>query len=248
MEGEGQRAADTAARYIEEAGIDFLAVPAGPGPELALERLQRINGALQMPLVLHGGNDIPDERASAFIRRGVAMVTGSSRLEDAAADALRSATASRPRLLRRIADAVAAEAERSIRAWGGAGRSPDILSRCPAWEGVEHLITYNAEQTDEAGVAAMMDEGRRVLAEVPGVRAVLTGEAINVEKARYRYCWLVRFAHPAVIESYRDHPLHAAFADDYFRPVAPDRMSIDYRLFGSAQAAATTTEGAHSDA
>jgi fructose-bisphosphate aldolase, class II len=39
----------------------------------------------------------------------------------------------------------------------------------------------------------------------------------------------VRFAHPAVIDSYRDHPDHLAFADNLFRPLAADRMTIDFR-------------------
>ncbi|HEB98599.1 MAG TPA: fructose-bisphosphate aldolase, partial [Thiotrichales bacterium] len=45
-----------------------------------------------------------------------------------------------------------------------------------------------------------------------------------------RFCWLIRFVHPAVIDSYREHPEHLRFADELFRPVAGDRISIDYRL------------------
>ena len=40
---------------------------------------------------------------------------------------------------------------------------------------------------------------------------------------------LVRFCHPAVIESYREHPDHVAFADNRFRPVAGERISVDYQ-------------------
>lgn len=35
------------------------------------------------------------------------------------------------------------------------------------------------------------------------------------------------FANAAVIDSYREHPDHVAFADGQFRPIAPDRLSID---------------------
>jgi len=49
------------------------------------------------------------------------------------------------------------------------------------------------------------------------------------EDAKYRHTWLVRFCHPAVINSYREHPMHIAFADKLFRPVAAERISIDYQ-------------------
>ena len=39
----------------------------------------------------------------------------------------------------------------------------------------------------------------------------------------------MRFYHPVVIDSYRENPDHIAFADDLFRPIAGDRISIDYR-------------------
>jgi fructose-bisphosphate aldolase class II len=77
-------------------------------------------------------------------------------------------------------------------------------------------------------IDAMVAEGRRVLAAISGVRQVITGRAIR-EDAAYRLCWLVRFAHPAVIDSYRDHPDHLSFADNLFRPRAADRMTIDFR-------------------
>ena len=90
------------------------------------------------------------------------------------------------------------------------------------------MIVYNVEGCDSAGVQAMMAEGRRVLGAIPGVREAVTGEAVTADAA-YGYSWLVRFCHPAVIDSYRDHPAHVAFADQSFRPVAGDRLTIDYQ-------------------
>jgi len=49
------------------------------------------------------------------------------------------------------------------------------------------------------------------------------------ENAKYKFTWLVEFVHEKVIDSYREHPDHVAFADNLFRPVAGDRVSIDYR-------------------
>ena len=68
---------------------------------------------------------------------------------------------------------------------------------------------------------------------MPGVRRVFSGRAVR-DGGKYRYCWLVRFAHPKVIDSYRVRPEHAAFADEWFRPFASDRISIDYQAVESA--------------
>jgi fructose-bisphosphate aldolase class II len=67
-----------------------------------------------------------------------------------------------------------------------------------------------------------------VLGAIPGVRRVFTGDAVQ-ESAGYRYTWLVKFCHPAVIDSYREHLDHVTFADSFFRPIAGDRISIDYQ-------------------
>lgn len=72
-----------------------------------------------------------------------------------------------------------------------------------------------------------MVRGREVLAKIPGVRRVVTGWAVTA-KPRYRFCWLVEFVHEKVIAAYRDHPDHMAFANELFRPIAGDRVSIDF--------------------
>lgn len=73
-----------------------------------------------------------------------------------------------------------------------------------------------------------MARGREVLSQIPGVRRVITGRAVLEDKPRYCFSWLIEFAHRAVIDSYRDHPLHLDFANRVFRPIAGDRVSIDY--------------------
>ena len=79
------------------------------------------------------------------------------------------------------------------------------------------------------GAETMIAEGRRVLSTIPGVRKVFTGKTVQND-AQYRYTWLVRFCHPTVIDSYREHPDHVTFADKLFRPVAGERISIDYQI------------------
>ena len=70
-----------------------------------------------------------------------------------------------------------------------------------------------------------------VLDKIPGVRATWRGESVKSD-AKYRWCWLIRFANESVIASYRDHPDHVAYANEQFRPIADNRISIDYALFG----------------
>jgi len=111
---------------------------------------------------------------------------------------------------------------------GAHGQGRAALEACEAWRPVEHLIIYNVS-SDETAAAELAAEGRRVLASIPGVRAASSGRAVQAG-ARYQWCWLIRFAHAAVIDSYRDHPDHVAYADNHFRPVAGDRISIDYEL------------------
>lgn len=228
--------------YVRETGVDFLAVSVGTvhgrlkgKPHLDLDRLQRIDASLRMPLVIHGGTGLDDEQFRGLIDRGVAKINYYTALADAAAGAVWNPVGGQPQyahLFRHVSQAVAEETERCIRLWGGAGRAAEVLSRCPAWNPVAHIVSYDPEPNGGADLGTVLEEGRNALSKVPGVRSVETGEATDPETARYRHCWLVRFTHPSVIDSYRDHTLHKAFADEHFRPLAPDRLTIDYRLAG----------------
>lgn len=235
---------ETAEEYVKATGVNFLAVSIGTvhgrfkgTPQLDLDRLEAINARLRMPLVIHGGTGLSDDQFRSLIERGVTKINYYTALADAATETARALLAEGgqyPHLFGKVRDAVAEETERCMRLWGSAGRAAELLSVCPAWEPVEHVITYNVEQADAGAVDAVMAEGRRVLSAIPGVRSVATGEAVDSENAPYHYCWLVRFAHPAVIDSYRNHPLHTDYADTHFRPIAGDRVTIDFGLKGTA--------------
>jgi len=227
---------EDAARYVDQTGVDLLAVSIGTvhgrfrgRPELDLERLAAINARLGIPLVIHGGTGLDDAQFRALIERGVSKINYYTALADAAWQAVGAAD-QYPRLFQRVSDAVAAEAARCIDLWGSAGRADEVLAACPSWTAVEHLITYNVSPDHMERAGEMIDEGRRILAAIPGVRAVEAGEAVAPDRARYRHGWLVRFTHPAVIDSYREHPAHVAYADTLFRPAAADRLSIDFHL------------------
>lgn len=75
----------------------------------------------------------------------------------------------------------------------------------------------------------MAREGRDVLTQIPGVLGVSFGEAV-APNASYRFVYVVEFEDESVIERYRHHPVHVRFADSRFRPLAPDRITTDFRM------------------
>ncbi len=234
--------------YVERTGVDFLAISIGTvhgrmkgKPRLDYSRLKQINETLNMPLVVHGGSGLSDDQYRRLIANGITKINYYTGLSDVAEKQIRkniktNASTGYSGTIQNISHAIAVEVERCLRLWGAAGRAAEVIAQCQPWNPVEHLIVYNVEKLDAAGVEAMMAEGRRVLSAIPGVREVFTGEAIQTD-ASYRYTWLVRFCHPAVIDSYREHPAHVAFANNQFRPVAGNRISIDFQSIeaGSVQ-------------
>jgi fructose-bisphosphate aldolase class II len=128
-----------------------------------------------------------------------------------------------------VKETISAEVERCIKLWGSADRATAIITQCESWAPVEHLIIYNVYGITHDKTMAMIEEGKKILGAIPGVLEITTGHAIQND-ASHRYTWLIRFCHRTVIDSYRNHHLHVAFADTLFRPVAGERISIDYQL------------------
>lgn len=229
---------EDARAYVESTGVDFLAVSVGTvhgrmrdKPRLDFDRLAAINNALGIPLVIHGGTGLSDDQFRKLIERGVTKINYYTALSDAAAERIRKNLAGAARggytaLVRGIQAPMQAEMERCIQLWGSMDRAEELLAECEPWRPVEHVIVYNV--AGDLDVDDMMTEGCRVLGAIPGVRQVFAGTAVK-EDASYRYCWNVRFCHRAVIDSYREHPDHLRFADKRFRPVAADRISIDFQ-------------------
>ncbi len=240
--GEPQLTVPAEARaYVERTGVDFLAVSIGTvqgrlkgRAKLDFQRLKQLYQTVDVPLVIHGGSGLSEDQFRRLVSLGVAKIDYFTALSDVAAEVMRKQARQNPRgsfteLKSGVKDAVGDEVEQCLRHWGSAGRAAEVLAQCQPWLPVEHLIIYNVENLDERQVRQMMAEGRRVLSAIPGVREVLTGEAVQ-EDASYRYTWLVRFVSQAVIASYRDHPDHVAFANNLFRPHAGGRVSIDYQI------------------
>ena len=225
--------------YVAQTGVDFLAVSVGTvhgrmrgEPKLDFERLADINAKLGIPLVIHGGTGLSDAQFRDLIERGVAKINYYTALADAAAVRIRAnmaadAHAGYTSLMKGVQDAIAAEVERCVRLWGSAAQADAVLAAARPWREIEHLIIYNFRDGEQDRVPEMMKTGRAALRAIPGVRRVFTGNAVTAD-AKYRHCWLVRFAGDAVIPTYRDHPVHRRFADEAFRPFAGDRISIDF--------------------
>jgi fructose/tagatose bisphosphate aldolase len=78
---------DEARRFVEETGIDVLAVAIGNAhghytslPRLDFERLERINRTAGIPLVLHGGTGTPEADLKRAIAAGICKVNIASEL------------------------------------------------------------------------------------------------------------------------------------------------------------------------
>jgi fructose-bisphosphate aldolase class II len=234
--------------YAERTDVDCLAVSIGTvhgrmrgRPKLDFERLKRINSAVRLPLVIHGGTGLTDDQYRRLISCGVAKINYYTALADAAGKSIRENARADARcgytgLVKHVRERIRVEVEHCMRLWGSAGRAAEVLMQCEAWRPVQHVIVYNVEHGLESQVEAMMARGNEILAGIPGVRRVVSGWAIS-EQPRFRFCWIVEFAHRKVVESYRDHPDHVAFANSLFRPIAGDRVSID---FAEADKAAVT--------
>ncbi len=225
--------------YVERTGIDFLAVSIGTvqgrmksRAKLDFPRLKQLNKAINIPMVIHGGTGLSEDQFRRLTTLGVAKINYFTGLSDVAAEMMCGKVkagfkGSFTDLKQGVKESIDQEVERCLKLWGSAGRAAEVLTQCAPWVSVEHLIIYNVERMSEQEITAMMQEGKRTLSEIPGVREVFTGAALK-DDVNYQFCWLVRFAHQSVIESYRDHPNHVAFANKLFRPYASGRISIDY--------------------
>lgn len=225
--------------YVERTKVDCLAVSIGTvhgrlrgRPKLDCERLKRIHEAVDLPLVIHGGTGLSDDQFRRLISLGVAKINYYTALSDAAADVIRANsrsnnTAGYTALLKDVREAISTEVERCQRVFGAAGRAAEVMAQCRVWHPIEHVIFYNVEDASDDDIETMMARGREVLGNIPGVRRVITGWP-TLENQKFRFCWIVEFVHEKVIESYREHPDHVAFANGMFRPVAGDRLSLNF--------------------
>ena len=81
---------EEAARFVQETGIDALAVSIGTAhgfysatPKLDLERLSAIHSLTDLPLVLHGGSGIGEAAIREVVARGICKVNVATETKDA---------------------------------------------------------------------------------------------------------------------------------------------------------------------
>ena len=92
-----------AVRFVEETGVDSLAVAIGTAhgvykgiPKLDVERLSQIREVVSIPLVLHGTSGIPDEDVRECIRRGICKVNYATDLRIAFTEGVKEVLAAKP--------------------------------------------------------------------------------------------------------------------------------------------------------
>lgn len=221
-----------AQQFVSQTGIDFVTVKRGEhlDEQAFVSRIEDYQ-ALGIPMAVNEGC-VEAPALAGLAKGGAALIHCGSSLSAVAVQRCAAGMAQwqgdYAALTQHVRHAVAGAVTQRLTAWGSAGQAADALQQCRPHREVEHLIIYNVSSSLKEGeVEDMMAAGRRALSPIPGVRRVFTGRAVQ-GKAGYRYCWLVRFSGEAVIDSYREHPDHKHFADTLFRPVAGDRISIDY--------------------
>lgn len=79
--GKGFTEPDVVVRFVEETGVDFLAIAVGTAhglydgePKLALDLLHAICERVEIPLVLHGGSGLSDAQFRAAVAGGISKV------------------------------------------------------------------------------------------------------------------------------------------------------------------------------
>lgn len=226
--------------YIERTGVDCLSVSIGTvqgrmqgRAKLDFQRLKLLKQAVNIPLVIHGGSGLNEDQFRRLTSLGVAQINYFTALSDLAAKTMTAQIKQKPKgsfteLKAGVKEAIGTEVERCLRLWGSAGRAAEVITQCEPWVSVEQIITFNAEQSGEQQIHALMDEARRVLANIPGVREVFTGEAVK-EGAKSSFCLRVRFCHKAVISSCLEHPDYVAFFNNVLRPLTDIETNIDYQ-------------------
>lgn len=137
-EGEGDSTLtrpEEAARYVEETGVDALAVSIGNAhgqytrlPQFDFDRLAAIRAAVRVPLVLHGGSGTPDADLRRAIALGIAKVNVATDLTVAMREGLQAELALAqprwlPHSLNLAVERVVPTLERWFHLTGAAGRA-----------------------------------------------------------------------------------------------------------------------------
>jgi len=130
---------DEAARFVEETGIDYLAISVGifhgvsttVEPHLDMERIEALASATGIPLVLHGVSGLPDGLVREAVAAGVAKLNIDTELRWKFREGIEAVWAGGDRHLERAMaegrDRMRAEVARKLELFGSAGRAKEGL-------------------------------------------------------------------------------------------------------------------------
>jgi fructose-bisphosphate aldolase class II len=128
--------------YIERTEVNSLAITIGTHqgmlrttPKLDIQRLSKINEAVGIPLVIHGGTGLTDDQFRKLVANGVAKVTYYTTLADVAVTAIRNQLTTHKNssylALNGVARAaISTESERIFKLLGSGGRAAEVLTQC----------------------------------------------------------------------------------------------------------------------
>ena len=94
---------DEAVRFVNETGIDYLAIAIGTAhgkykgePKLDFDRLEKIKSLLNMPIVLHGASGVPEDSIKRAIALGVNKINIDTDVRLAFTEGVRSVISGKP--------------------------------------------------------------------------------------------------------------------------------------------------------
>jgi len=130
--GKGFTEPDAVVRFVEETGVDFLAIAVGTAhglydgePKLALDLLSAIRERVEIPLVLHGGSGLNYAQFRAAVAGGISKINIFTNLAIEAGRRMRehagSEDASVFSMTAQVREAFRGECERLLEVFGAAG-------------------------------------------------------------------------------------------------------------------------------
>jgi fructose-bisphosphate aldolase class II len=127
---------DECARFVEDAGFDFLAVAIGNAhgfykgePKLDFDRLEAIRDNVPVPLVLHGASGIPDAQITEAVKLGICKINIDTEIRNAFIRTMQEFTEENPdqidprKVFRPCIDAMQSVVEHKIEIFRSAGRA-----------------------------------------------------------------------------------------------------------------------------
>ena len=130
---------DEAARFVEETGIDYLAISVGifhgvsatVEPRLDMGRIETLASRTGIPLVLHGVSGLPDDTVREAVAAGVAKLNIDTELRWKFREGIEAVWAEGDRHLERAMaegrDRMRAQVARKLELFGSAGRAKEEL-------------------------------------------------------------------------------------------------------------------------